>query len=271
MKRTIAILRDPHEDGGAVRYTIDHFASIWREDGHEVFYLLGADRFVPADLVIVHVDLSVVPDEYIALARRYPIALNAGVTDIRKETFSTLRLTRDDAHAGRVIVKTNRNYAAIPEQLVGLRGPTAVSFRSPQEYRIYDRIDDVAPAIWDDPELIVEKFVPEMEGDSYVVHAMNFLGDRITCGRLVGPHPIVNGKTQERIERIEPHREMIRLRAQMGFDFGKFDYVMHEGRPILLDANKTVGAGNIPMTPERAKTRRYRAEGLYAYFNGGVR
>lgn len=28
---------------------------------------------------------------------------------------------------------------------------------------------------------------------------------------------------------------------RLGFDYGKFDFVMHEGRAVLLDANKTPG------------------------------
>jgi hypothetical protein len=28
-------------------------------------------------------------------------------------------------------------------------------------------------------------------------------------------------------------------REALGFDYGKFDYVEHDGEPILLDANKT--------------------------------
>jgi hypothetical protein len=43
-------------------------------------------------------------------------------------------------------------------------------------------------------------------------------------------------------ERVEVHPEIPELAKRMGFDFGKFDYVMHEGKPVLLDANKTPGA-----------------------------
>ena len=35
--------------------------------------------------------------------------------------------------------------------------------------------------------------------------------------------------------------ELRALRRQLGFDYGKFDFVMHEGRAVLLDANKTPG------------------------------
>ncbi|MGO8994643.1 MAG: hypothetical protein ACLQVI_15110 [Polyangiaceae bacterium] len=272
MKRTIAVLC--HENQGDARYTVHDFADVWREDGHRVVFLFGARSFVPADLVLLHVNLSVVPDEYLELASRYPIVVNGKAKDIRKSTYSTLRVTRDDPYAGPVIVKSDLNYAGVPEAVQGVvryESPAAVRFRSPLDYAVLASKDDVASADWENPEILVERFVPEMDGKDYVTRAMNFLGDRVTCGKLVGPHPIVNGETQTRIERVEPPREMLRLRKKMGFDFGKFDYVMRDGEPILLDANKTVGTSNIPMTPERAKVRRYRAEGLYSYFDRAAR
>ena len=30
-------------------------------------------------------------------------------------------------------------------------------------------------------------------------------------------------------------------RERLGFDYGKFDYVIHRGTPVLLDANRTPG------------------------------
>jgi hypothetical protein len=43
--------------------------------------------------------------------------------------------------------------------------------------------------------------------------------------------------------RIEPHPEipdeLRRLRREMGFDFGKFDYGIVDGRVVLYDANRT--------------------------------
>jgi len=37
-------------------------------------------------------------------------------------------------------------------------------------------------------------------------------------------------------------------RSRLGFDYGKFDFVVHEGRAILLDANRTPSAP--PPSPE---------------------
>src|SRR5271157_3774266 len=75
-KRIVVLFhrREPRENVSS--YIVDHFARFWREDGHDVQYVFGTQRFVPADLVFVHVDLSVVPDEYLAFASRYAVAIN---------------------------------------------------------------------------------------------------------------------------------------------------------------------------------------------------
>ncbi|HEX2879540.1 MAG TPA: hypothetical protein VHO25_08375, partial [Polyangiaceae bacterium] len=63
-----------------------------------------------------------------------------------------------------------------------------------------------------------------------------------------------------------PHPEIVKRKEELGFDIGKFDYVMHEGRPVLLDTNKTVGSP--PETTDAAVVagRRFRAEGVYSFF-----
>ncbi|HEX2882002.1 MAG TPA: hypothetical protein VHO25_20930, partial [Polyangiaceae bacterium] len=59
---------------------------------------------------------------------------------------------------------------------------------------------------------------------------------------------------------------VLALRKKLGFDMGKFDYVIHEGKPVVFDTNKTVGAQPGTPSPEQQRVRRQRAEGLYAYF-----
>src|SRR6266571_4018349 len=114
--RTIGILfheknRKRHLSG----YAITFLAEFWRQDGHRVHYLFGTRKFVPADLLLVHVDLSVVPDEYLEFASRYPIALNRAATDIRKSLISANLVRPGDPHSGKVIVKTDLNYGGAPE------------------------------------------------------------------------------------------------------------------------------------------------------------
>jgi hypothetical protein len=230
---------------------------------------------VPADLIIVHVDLSVVPDEYLNFARQYPKVLNGEVKDIRKFTFSRLLLKPGDAYTGKTIVKSNFNYAGVPERTLGVpldpNGVSASFFGSPLDYQIFDNPNAVPRTLFDDPNVVVEKFQPETEDGLYFMRTMLFLGERVTCGRMMSRNPIVNGSTQIRMEFVEPHPEMMKLRNELKFNYGKFDYVMHQGHPLLLDANKTPAAANFLLSPQQAARRRFRAEGLYDYFEDSGR
>jgi len=287
-KRRIAILMHERDSRRVLgRYVITLIADLWREDGHDVHFLFGTGTFVPADVVIVHVDLSVVPEPYFEFARRYPLALNGTVRDIRKSTFSAdLLLRPSDAWEGAVIVKSDLNYAGLPERRrvdaeqdgaarralrralwrVGLTLPAA-GFRSPTQYRVYDRLGDVPGEVFERDDLVVQKFLPERDGQQFSVCNMSFLGDRVSCVRLRGAHPIVNGATAKVVETLEPHPQMLAARERLGFDYGKFDYVVVDGKAILLDANKTVGcSGNLVGDQALRRLRRYRADGLYGYF-----
>jgi hypothetical protein len=126
----------------------------------------------------------------------------------------------------------------------------------------------VPASLFDDPNVIVEKFQPEFENGLYFMRAMVFLGDRVTCTRFASRDPIVNGETKIQSEDVPPDPEMIQLAKVMKFDYGKFDYVICEGKPILLDANKTTGGLTASTDPKMIARRRYRAEGLYKYFQG---
>ncbi|MEZ6002120.1 hypothetical protein [Hyphomonas sp.] len=53
------------------------------------------------------------------------------------------------------------------------------------------------------------------------------------------------------------------IREQMGFDYGKFDYVEHDGKAFLLDANKTPSYGHSDTTD--SPRVRSLAEGIEAY------
>jgi hypothetical protein len=85
-------------------YLVHHLAQLWRADGLEVVCLYGTDRFVPADLVLVHVDLSVAPEPYLEFASLYPIVLNGRVRDIRKTVTSRYLVRPGDDWEGPVIV-----------------------------------------------------------------------------------------------------------------------------------------------------------------------
>ena len=109
-KRIVIIFHEQQRHWAVDRYLISKMADLWHEDGLEVRYVFGVDEFVHADLAILHVDLSVVPEEYLELASRYPITLNGRVRDIRKSSFSKNLLAPHDDFNGKVIVKTDLNH-----------------------------------------------------------------------------------------------------------------------------------------------------------------
>jgi len=279
--RTIGILlHEKNRKRHLSDYAITFLAEFWRQDGHCVHYLFGTRKFVPADLLLVHVDLSVVPDEYLEFARRYPIALNSGVKDIRKSQISTNLVKQDDVYSGKVIVKTNLNFRGSPEQILRRRWShrwrrlasrfvrdhaLGTGLETPSQYRIYERLTDVPPAVFERNDWVVEKFLPEQEGNFFFVRNYEFLGDCATCTRLASRDPIVKDQTIVSIEEIEPHLEIVEAQKRLKFDYGKFDYVIHDGQPVLLDANKTTGADRI-RSPELNARRRHRANGIYSYF-----
>jgi hypothetical protein len=267
-KKTIAVLWHEAQQRERTSYMISHYAEVWREDGHQVIDIYGPNPAISADILIVHVDLSVVPDPYLQFAARFPIVLNGKVRDIRKSTVSTLRVLAKDPWPGPVIVKSDLNFAGIPERRLNgstpaRNGPT---MKSPNDYRVFDRIAAVPPMVWTDPNVVVERFMPQMEGGEYVIHNMVFLGERATCTKNFSKHPVIHAYNQSRTSWVEPHPEVLGLRKKLGFDMGKFDYVICAGKPVVFDTNKTVGAQPGPTSPEQQRVRRQRAEGLYAYF-----
>ncbi|HWD91336.1 MAG TPA: hypothetical protein VG938_03215 [Verrucomicrobiae bacterium] len=270
MAHKIAVLFHEKQRGQELNYLVHHYAEFWREDGHEVVFIFGTSQFIPADLIIVHVDLTVVPAEYLAFAHRYPIVLNGDIKDIRKSTYSGLLVRPSDGYSGKVIVKSNFNFAGSPERALNVpldpRGVSSSYFWSPQDYQVYQNPGVVPALLFDDPNVVVERFQPEFHDGLYYMRAMLFLGDRATCTRFASREPIVNGSTQISSEHVEPHPEMMQLAKAMKFDYGKFDYVLHEGKPVLLDANKTTGGVTASTDPKKVAGRRYRAEGLYQYF-----
>lgn len=277
-RKRIALIFHEHERRRDLPYfAVWNLAEIWRNQGMEVIALFGTGKFIPADLAILHVDLTVVPQEYIKFARQYPIALNAGLENIRKSLISTNKVHPGDGYEGPVIVKSELNYAGQPEQkLLGtawsrlrfrlgsrlpfrrtagmLPGP---HFRSPTDYIILESPRAVPKDWFQRDDLFIEKFIPEIQDGLYCVRVYHFLGNRGVCLIRKSSRPVVNTSTVITRERVEVHPEILRLTKSLGFDFGKFDYVMHEDRPVLLDANKTPGAGNTPsfraLCPEWAR------------------
>ena len=85
-QRSVAVLFSEHDQPDG--YVISRLADYWRQDGLHVEYLFGTDRYVPADALLLHVDLSVLPDDVLEFAGRYPLVINRHARDIRKRGLS---------------------------------------------------------------------------------------------------------------------------------------------------------------------------------------
>jgi len=276
MSKTIAVLfheRAREADLGG--YIVDHLAGFWREDGHEVVYLFGTKTAAHADVILVHVDLSVVPDEYLRFAAQYPIALNHRVRDIRKSATSRNLVRPGDAWGGPVIVKSDLNFGGNPERTLGRtrlqRGLARLRHRrSPianrENYPVFEHVADVPQAWLAAGSVVVERFLPERENELYHLRMYQFLGDRWTCTRIASEHPIIRAGTSIGVEQIEPHPDVLVWRQELHIDYGKLDFVVHDGQAVLLDVNKTTGASRHMSDEALRQMRRHFAEGLYSYF-----
>jgi hypothetical protein len=244
-------------------YLLSFVAERWRRrHAIDVRHVYGVSYDTPADLAILHVDLSVVPTAYADLARRYPVALNAGVTDIRKRAVSALLLADPADFDGPVIVKTDLNAGGAPERKVGeytmppvfrklrrqlrkasLRlGRASHAEQIAARYRVYPTAAEVPDAIYSDPALVVEKFVPERCGRFYCQRRYYFLGDAEVNQLWLGTAPICFNDIDgvEHVEEAPVPPDIRAFRRRFGIDFGKIDYVLGEkGEAIVLDVNKT--------------------------------
>lgn len=286
MKKRIVILFHELQYDRSSTYMIDELAEIWREEKLEVIELYGIDRFVPADVVILHIDLSVVPPEYLDFARQYPVALNTGLTDIRKMTISRNLVQPGDSYGGPVIVKSNLNYAGAPERKLKesqlrqssfwlqrlqhrifpfLNKPPV--FQSNLEYQIFDRIADVPRSLFTNPEVVVEKFFHCRHEEFYCIHNLYIFGNLRTGTRLIGHHPIVNGRTYQRIDFVDPSSEIVEQMADISLDYGKIDYMFHDGKVVIIDINKTIGDSRkvFQRTPELIRFYKKLAAGIHFY------
>lgn len=94
--------------------------------------------------------------------------------------------------------------------------------------------------VWQDERLIVERFIPERDGKLYVLRLWMFFGHQEYSMRVLSELPIVKSRKLVKVELVdEVPGEVRQLRQELGLDFGKIDYVMHDGRPVVFDVNKT--------------------------------
>lgn len=202
----------------------------------------------PGDVALLHVDSTIVDEQYLALASSYAGTINFGTRDISKRRVSRCLLAQGDAWDGKVIVKGNLNAGGYME---ANHNEIALKFGFPQPhpgitksppYQVHDRLEDVPAEVWNDETRVVEKFIPEPDADGgFALHTWVFIGSSERCTRMVTSSEISKAGDVLRYTSAEIPQQLRAERERLGFDFGKFDFVMHDGEPVLLDANRTPG------------------------------
>lgn len=252
---TIAILSHANDDFLDRHYFLKLLIPVWERQGIEIVVLRGTTRYTPADAVISHINLTIVPGKYREFMQRYPVVINGRAADISKRAVSTHRLQRGERWEAPVIVKTNRNFGGGPERrLQSTRDPLSWAWRKAARflpwslsgrigsvgYPIYDSVRDVPRAVWHNPLLVVEKFLPERDGEHYCLRQWLFFGDRESSALLKSAEPIVKAaNVLHREPDIVVPPALRTLRDKLGFDYGKFDYAIVDGEVVLYDANRT--------------------------------
>lgn len=263
MTRADLVILTHAEQGLDAGYFLAAIADqVWRPAGRTVLIHQGLRPPPPAGIAALHVDLTHVPPAYAALAGQYPRALNAGVLDIAKRRVADGLVVPGDGYEGPVIVKTDLNHGGLPERRLGRglaswlgqRLPGRWSGRLPGgAYRVYERRALVPAWIWRRRELVVQRFLVERHGAHYALHQWFFLGQASVVSTLLGAEPLV--KWQNRVGKLPLHdavpAEIRRRRVELGFDYGKFDFVVQDGRAWLLDTNTTPHLGSSPPWSER--------------------
>lgn len=261
----IVIVAHRHIPFDIMRYRMTDFADIWREEGMDVRIQQGPADQADDDVAILHVDLTVVPADHVEYVRRFPVAVNAGAVDISKRRVSTAILRPDEDYSGPVIVKSNRNHHGYMEARLASMGLMPSRFaRVPREYPIHGKPADVPPGVWSNPDLVVERFLPEHHDGSYWLRCWTFFGDKETHTLWRSYYPIVKADNCFSVEPGgDPPEDLRRIRRELGFDYGKFDYGIVDGRVVLYDANRTPAAGDFRFKREGAGRRsRILAEGI---------
>jgi hypothetical protein len=238
-------------------------ARFWKEMGFRVEVLRGISGSKPqTDLLVPHIDLTRVPAEYIDYMTRVPHVLNQGVIDISKRRISGNLLSSTDSYEAPVIVKTDKNCGGFPElrmstlsrikrRLSRLAGIGSSPFTANsnafvlEDYPIFPNLAAVPAEVWSNPELVVEKFIPERREEYYGIQVCLFLGNVILNRRLLSRSPIIKG-LPDLSETIDAPDELLEIRKRLGFDYGKLDYVVHQGKVHIIDANKTPGILTAP-------------------------
>jgi hypothetical protein len=203
----------------------------------------------------LHVDLTDVPDDFRAAARRYDRCVNRNAVSIRRTLYSRARVSARDDYTGPVISKSVLNSRGMPEwrydkrrsllaragQLAGKIVVPGYKQRKCPEYVVYESIRDVPRPIWNDPGMIVERFLPGSMRLPITKYRFNFFYEVEMNHRASYNSVLCDPETMSGFDVVPDVPAAIRnLRADLQLDYGAIDYFMVGDKAIPIDVNKTV-------------------------------
>ncbi len=268
--------------GPPTYYYIHYVIDVLRSQGRRVLLHQGLGEPPPAEAALLHLDLTHYPDEYRALAQRYPRALNAAPADLGKRQVSRNLVGRDDSYDGPVIVKTDRNAGGLPEFRIAQSGRGAIARTwcawrrrlltgTGPRYRVYARRSHVPASVWRNPALVVERLL--LDRTRVGGRMLNGVRQWFCLGRqgvvltYRGPSPCIryDNTTHMTLGEDQVPDGIRRRRMELGIDYGKMDFVMADGEAHLLDVNRTPYLGPPPWSETTDRIGRVLAAGLDSY------
>lgn len=247
-------------------YLVAPISDRWKDRGARVIDIIGAGTPVPVDVLLCHVDLSVVPEEYRRFAQDHPRVINLSANDIRKSGYLDDLVGVDSPHSGPVIVKSDLNHGGFPERLLepaaGGPGRLAAGFlrrlrrrigavheiRFKSDYRIFEDLGSVPSQRFRDGS-VIQPFRPERLDGDFVLREYYFFGEIEILSTEIGSDEVLTSGRQVDCRLASPPAEVRAIRDRLGLDYGKIDYGCPDGEVVVYDANKCVGTRVDPGEP----------------------
>jgi hypothetical protein len=282
------MLHERDRDALSRHYRIWPIAENWRRSGIKVRLVYGPHSCTDCDVLFPHIDCSYITDEYWDVISSHRHAINAGVRDIRKTVVSRFLVERNDPYDGPVIVKTNNNsggfmdlefgQAGGPSRIDSLRKrlawhpliqPRSLGWtQTLTKYFRFDHISHVPKGAWNNPHLVVERFFePDRnENNEHVLYLWIVLGNQGIGRTLLSADPFIKNSTGTLGWFERPPPEILEAKQSFGVDYGKIDYVMCNGEPVLLDINKTPSVSGNAHSNKYTEQCKHLAYGISSIF-----
>jgi hypothetical protein len=111
-----------------------------------------------------------------------------------------------------------------------------------EDYPVFPSLREVPEEVFHNGNLVVEKFLPEITEGDYCVRYYYFLGPAGVSLLFRSKDRVIKAAA-DTVEEVSTPQELDEMREKLGFDYGKFDYVLRDGKVVLFDVNRTPATG----------------------------